>query len=92
MDNMAIAGEAKTKLIEDFRRHDTDCGSPEVQIAVLTTRIAELTEHMREHKHDFASKRGLIMLVGKRNRHLRYLMRTNRDSYQALIKRLGLRK
>ncbi len=92
MDNMAIAGEAKTKLIEDFRRHDTDCGSPEVQIAVLTTRIIELTEHLRGHKHDYASRRGLLMLVGKRNRHLRYLMRTNRDSYQALIKRLGLRK
>ena len=92
MDNMAIAGEAKTKLIEDFRRHDTDCGSPEVQIAVLTTRIIELTEHLRTHKHDHASRRGLLMLVGKRNRLLRYLMRTNRDSYQALIKRLGLRK
>ncbi len=89
---MAIAGEAKTKLIEDFRRHDTDCGSPEVQIAVLTTRIIELTEHLRAHKHDYASRRGLVMLVGKRNRLLRYLMRTNRDSYQALIKRLGLRK
>ncbi len=92
MDNMAIAGEAKTKLIEDFRRHDTDSGSPEVQIAVLTTRIIELTEHLRTHKHDYASRRGLLMLVGKRNRLLRYLMRTNRDSYQALIKRLGLRK
>ncbi len=89
---MAIAGEAKTKLIEDFRRHDTDSGSPEVQIAVLTTRIIELTEHLRTHKHDYASRRGLLMLVGKRNRLLRYLMRTNRDSYQALIKRLGLRK
>ena len=92
MDNMAIAGEAKTKLIEDFRRHDTDSGSPEVQIAIITTRVAELTEHLREHKHDYASRRGLVMLVGKRNRLLRYLMRTNRDSYHALIKRLGLRK
>ena len=92
MDNMAIAGEAKTKLIEDYRRHDTDCGSPEVQIAILTTRVAELTEHLRENKHDYASRRGLVMLVGKRNRLLRYLMRTNRESYQALIKRLGLRK
>ena len=89
---MAIAGEAKTKLIEDFRRHDTDCGSPEVQIAILTTRIVELTDHLRGHKHDYASRRGLLMLVGKRNRLLRYLMRTNRDSYQALIKRLSLRK
>ncbi len=92
MDNMAIAGEAKTKLIEDYRRHDTDCGSPEVQIAIITTRVAELTEHLRANKHDYASRRGLLMLVGKRNRLLRYLMRTNRDSYQTLIKRLGLRK
>lgn len=77
---------------EDFRRHETDCGSPEVQIASLTSRILELTEHLKTHKHDHHSRRGLIMLVGKRNRLLGYLSRTNREAYQATIKKLGLRK
>ena len=89
---MAIAAEAKTKLIEDFRRHETDSGSPEVQISILTARIQEVSEHLRSHKNDFASRRGLVMMVGKRNRLLRYLSRTHRGSYQELIKRLGLRK
>ena len=90
---MAIAAETKTaKLIKEYRRHDTDCGSPEVQIAILTSGSRELTDHLRTHKHDFASRRGLLMMVGKRNRLLRYLSRTNREAYQALIKRLGLRK
>ena len=89
---MTIAAEKKTKLIGDYRRHDNDAGSPEVQVAVLTTRIAELTEHLRTHRKDFSSRRGLLMMVGKRNRLLRYLARTDRAAYQALIKRLGLRK
>ena len=89
---MAIAAEAKNKLISEHRRHDGDTGSPEVQVAMLTRRIAELTEHLRTHKHDFASRRGLLMMVGKRNRLLRYLARCDREGYQALIKRLGLRK
>ncbi len=89
---MTIAPAKKTQLVQDFRRHDGDNGSPEVQIAILTTRIAELTEHVRTHKKDYASRRGLIMMVGKRNRLLRYLARTNRDAYQNTIKRLGLRK
>lgn len=89
---MALAAERKTKLIEDYRRNEGDCGSPEVQIAILTTRVQELTEHLRTHKHDYASRRGLLMMVGKRNRLLRYLSRKNHDSYQELIKRLGLRK
>ncbi len=89
---MAIAAEPKKKLIEDFRRHETDAGSPEVQIAILTTRIKQLTDHVREHKHDYGSRRGLLMMVGKRNRLLRYLAREDRAGYQALIKRLGLRK
>jgi small subunit ribosomal protein S15 len=89
---MTIAAEAKKQLIADYQRHEGDKGSPEVQIAVLTTRIKGLTEHLREHKHDYASRRGLMMLVGRRNRLLRYLARTDRPAYQALIKRLGLRK
>ncbi len=89
---MAIAVETKNKLISENRRHEGDTGSPEVQIAMLTRRIADLTEHLREHRHDFASRRGLLMMVGKRNRLLRYLAREDREAYQALIKRLGLRK
>jgi small subunit ribosomal protein S15 len=89
---MALATETKQKLISEHRRKDGDTGSPEVQIAVLTRRISDLTDHVREHKHDYASRRGLLMMVGKRNRLLRYLARTDREAYQALIKRLGLRK
>ncbi|MGY8754026.1 MAG: 30S ribosomal protein S15 [Phycisphaerales bacterium] len=76
----------------DFKRHDTDCGSPEVQIASLTSRITELNEHLQVHKHDRHSRRGLIMMVGKRNRLLKYISRTNREAYLATIKKLGLRK
>lgn len=89
---MTIALEAKKKLIEDYRRHETDSGSPEVQISILTTRIQELTEHLREHKHDHSSRRGLLLMVGRRNRLLRYLSRKNHDGYLELIKSLGLRK
>ena len=89
---MAIGVEAKQKLVEDYRRHEKDAGSPEVQIAILTERIKSLTDHVRTHKHDYGSRRGLLMMVGKRNRLLRYLARTDRAAYQALIKRLGLRK
>lgn len=89
---MSIAAETKQQLISDYRRHDGDTGSPEVQVSILTSRIAELTEHLRDHKHDYASRRGLLMLVGKRNRLLRYLARKSPERYQALIKSLGLRK
>tara|TARA_Y100000589_G_C26959015_1_gene549787 strand:+ start:563 stop:811 length:249 start_codon:yes stop_codon:yes gene_type:complete len=81
-----------TTKTADFKRHETDCGSPEVQIASLTTRIVELTEHLKSHKHDNHSRRGLIMMVGKRNRLLSYLSRTNREAYQNTIQKLGLRK
>ena len=77
---------------KEFKRHKTDCGSPEVQIAALTARIQELSEHLKVHKHDQHSRRGLIMLVGKRNRHRKFLARTNREAYQNTIKKLGLRK
>ena len=89
---MTITTEKKTQLIGDYRRDDTDTGSPEVQVALLTERITGLTDHMRTHKHDYASRRGLLMMVSKRNRLLRYLSGTNRDAYQQLIGRLGLRK
>jgi small subunit ribosomal protein S15 len=89
---MPLAIEQKNKIITDHRRHEGDTGSPEVQIALLTERIRELTEHLRTHKHDFGSRRGLLLMVGRRNRLLRYLAKSNRDSYQELIQRLGLRK
>ncbi len=89
---MTIAAEAKTQLIQDYQRKEGDSGSPEVQIAILTHRIRGLTDHLQTHKHDYASRRGLVLMVGKRNRLLRYIARTVRDDYQALIKRLGLRK
>ncbi|MEE8156041.1 MAG: 30S ribosomal protein S15 [Phycisphaerales bacterium] len=89
---MTIAAEAKTQLIQEYQRQEGDSGSPEVQIAILTQRIRGLTDHLQTHKHDYASQRGLVLMVGKRNRLLRYLARTRREAYQALIKRLGLRK
>ena len=89
---MTIAAETKTKLIKEYRRHDKDAGSPEVQIAILTSRVGELTEHLKGHPKDHAGRRGLVMMVGKRNRLLRYLSSSNREAYQATIKRLGLRK
>ena len=89
---MAITAEKKTQLISEFRRDEKDSGSPEVQVSILTERINNLTGHLREHKHDFASRRGLLQMVSTRNRLLRYLARTNRAAYQALIGRLGLRK
>jgi len=89
---MTIAAEQKTKLISEYRRTDGDTGSPEIQVALLTERITQLTEHLRAHKHDHASRRGLLMMVSKRNRLLKYLSNTSRVSYQKLIGRLGLRK
>ena len=87
-----IATEVKQQLIDEYRRHESDTGSPEVQVAVLTRRIAEMTEHLRSHRHDYASQRGLLKMVGRRNRLLRYLSRTDAPAYRELIKRLGLRK
>ena len=89
---MTITAERKTQLIGEYRRDDVDTGSPEVQIALLTERISRLTDHLRTHKHDYASRRGLLMMVSKRNRLLRYLANINRPSYQKLIGSLGLRK
>ena len=89
---MTITAEKKTAVINDFKRTETDSGSPEVQVAILTERIVALTGHMRTHKHDFASRRGLLTMVSKRNRLLKYLARTDRSRYLELIGRLGLRK
>ena len=89
---MSVTAEKRTELIGQYRTGDNDTGSPEVQVALLTERINNLTEHMREHKHDYHSRRGLLMLVGKRNRLLRYLQRKDRQRYLKLIASLGLRK
>ena len=89
---MSITAEAKTKLVTDYKIHDKDTGSPEVQIAILTTRINELTDHLRTHKKDHSSRRGLLKMVSKRNHLLKYLTRTDRTRYQQIIGRLGLRK
>ncbi|MBN9522150.1 30S ribosomal protein S15 [bacterium] len=89
---MAITKEQKTELVSQYRRADQDTGSPEVQVALLTARINYLTEHMRAHKKDFSSRRGLLKLVSQRADLLKYLRETDREKYLALIARLGLRK
>jgi small subunit ribosomal protein S15 len=87
-----ITKERKAQLITDFRRDDSDTGSPEVQIAILTTRINRLTEHMQSHKKDYASRRGLLALVSRRRRLLDYLKRVNPSRYLEILRRLELRK
>jgi small subunit ribosomal protein S15 len=89
---MAVTKEDKTQLISDYRRGDNDTGSAEVQIAVLTRRIAELTEHLKTHKKDHHSRRGLLQMVGRRRRMLDYLRREDVGRYRELISRLGLRR
>jgi small subunit ribosomal protein S15 len=89
---MSISKVQKTHLIGEYRLTDTDTGSPEVQVALLTTRIDSLIEHLNTHKHDESSRRGLLKLVGQRRRHLAYLKKTDSRRYQQLIQRLGLRK
>jgi len=82
----------KSEVIAQFRQHESDTGSPEVQVALMTKRINRLTDHLREHKKDHASRRGLMQLVGKRTALLRYLKREDERRYRELIARLGLRK
>jgi small subunit ribosomal protein S15 len=89
---MALTKEEKLEIIGKHGRTDTDTGSPEVQIAMLTKRINDLTEHLRTHKKDHYSRRGLLKLVGQRRRFLNYLQREDLESYRALIKELGLRR
>ena len=89
---MAISKERKNEIIKAYARHEGDTGSPEVQIAVLTEEINVLTNHLKENIHDFHSKRGLLMKVGKRRNLLNYLKKTDINRYRELIKSLGLRK
>lgn len=84
--------EEKTAVIEANRKHDTDTGSPEVQIAILTKRINDLTEHLKVHKKDHHSRRGLLKMVGKRRNLLNYLIKTDIERYRAVIEKLGIRK
>ena len=86
-----IEKDKKQSIIEEYKTHEADTGSTEVQVAVLTARIRELTEHMRAHKKDFNSRRGLLIMVGKRRKLLQYLKRKDFMRYQTLIQRLGLR-
>ena len=87
-----ILKDKKAEVIEANRLHETDTGSPEVQIAILTARINELTEHLRVHKHDNHSRRGLLMMVGKRRSLLDYLAKKDINRYRAVIAKLGIRK
>ena len=89
---MTLTKEAKGELITKYATHEGDTGSPEVQVALLTARINELTEHLREHKKDHHSRRGLLMLVGQRRQLLNYLSRRNVDRYRQLVQELGLRR
>ena len=82
----------KQETIEQFKQHEGDTGSPEIQIALLTERIVHLTEHLRQHKHDFSTRRGLLKLVGQRRRQLRYLSNKDVDRYHNVIQALGLRR
>jgi small subunit ribosomal protein S15 len=87
-----VAKEKKTQIIEEFQTHPGDVGSTEVQIALLTQRISELTEHLREHKHDYHTRRGLLKLVGRRRRLQAYLSRRSPERYRSVVARLGLRR
>ena len=89
---MALSKEAKAELIKDFAKNDKDTGSTEVQIAILTKEINNLTEHLKEYKHDYHSNRGLLKKVGQRKNLLKYLAKKDIKSYREVIKKLGLRK
>ena len=89
---MGIVAEQKKRIVEENRRHDGDTGSAEVQIALLTAQINHLSEHLQSHKKDHSSRRGLLMMVGKRSGLLKYLASTAPQRYQQIIKKLGLRK
>ena len=89
---MALKKEVKAQIIKDFAKNEKDCGSSEVQIAILTKEINELTEHLKVHKHDFHSNRGLLVKVGKRKKLLEYLKKNDVKSYREVIKKLNVRK
>ena len=90
-NTMPLQPEIKSQIIEEHQTHEGDTGSSEVQIAILTQRIRDLTEHLKVNKHDYHSRRGLLKMVGQRRRMLRYLNRTSPERYRALIEKLGLR-
>lgn len=87
-----ISSEKKAEVTKDLQSHKTDTGSPAVQVGIMTARIAELTAHLKKNKHDFAARRSLLQLVGKRKRHLKYIAEGNSDTYLELIKKLGIRR
>jgi small subunit ribosomal protein S15 len=89
---MSITAERKQEIIESNKRGGKDTGSPEVQVAILTDRIKSLTEHLKQHKQDFASRRGLLLMVSRRTKLLKYLQRIDRERYLTLIQKLGLRR
>jgi small subunit ribosomal protein S15 len=89
---MALDADTKKAIIDEYATHPGDTGSPEVQVAILTKRIKDLTEHLKEHKHDHHSRRGLMLLVGQRRRLLNYVAKTDIERYRSLIERLGLRR
>lgn len=89
---MPLDAATKTSIMTEYATHEGDTGSPEVQVAMLSRRIKDLTEHLKEHKHDHHSRRGLLLLVGQRRRLLNYLKKTDISRYRALIERLGLRR
>ena len=89
---MALTADEKTQLINEYATHEGDTGSPEVQVALLSKRIADLTEHLKEHKHDHHSRRGMQLMIGDRRRLLDYLKRVDINRYRSLIERLGLRR
>jgi len=89
---MAMKPQAKLAVMADYKLHDSDTGSPEVQIALLTERIKQLTEHLKVHKKDFHTRRGFLTLIGKRRALLDYLIKVDINRYREIIKRLGLRK
>lgn len=89
---MALEAAVKQKIVAEYATHEGDTGSPEVQVALLTQRITDLTEHLKQHTHDHHSRRGLLLLVGQRRRLLKHLEKTDIERYRALIERLGLRR
>lgn len=89
---MPLTAEEKKKVMGEYCRHDGDTGSPEVQVALLTARITQLTSHLQVHKHDESSRRGLLKLVGQRRRHLLYLSRTDPTAYRSLTDKLNIRR
>jgi small subunit ribosomal protein S15 len=89
---MTLSPAEKEAIVREFATHEGDTGSPQVQVALLTERIRQLTEHLKYHKHDEHSRRGLLKMVGLRRRHLKYLSRSNPEAYQDVIQRLGLRR